>query len=393
MPITLNHTTIYTPDRMLEKAALVVGEEGRIDYIGPMDDAPRAVGRVLDLRGRIVIPGMIDIHVHGGKGIDLGVTHARPATLAQDLRTYSNWVVESGVTGFLCGILLPNAEATLDMISAYADLFEEGLPGAEALGIFMEGPFLNPEMKGAIDPTWLHDPTLEEAQAYLDAGRGWIRQIAIAPELPNAYEVAYLFREAGVTVALGHSTATYEQAQDAFSGPWTHITHTFNKLTGLHHRRPGTVGAVLASEAVTTELIADTIHVHPAVMRILLRCVGPERISLITDATQFAGMPDGEYEIYNTKVIVRDGWARIPAGNLAGSTVTLNTCVRNMNQAVGASLREAVQMATLNPARALGFADRLGSLLVGRAANLTVVDADANAYMTLVNGKVVYNNL
>jgi N-acetylglucosamine-6-phosphate deacetylase len=393
MSITLNYTTIYTPDRALEKAALVVGEDGQIEYIGPMDDAPRTLGQVLDLRGRIVIPGMIDVHVHGGKGIDLGVTHTRPETLEQDLRAYSGWVVENGVTGFLCGILLPDAEATLDMIRAYADLFDENLPGAEALGIFMEGPFLNPEMKGAIDPAWLHDPTLEEAQAYLDAGRGWIRQIAIAPELPNAYEVASLFRKAGVVVALGHSTATYDQARDALNGPWTHITHTFNKLTGLHHRKPGTVGAILESEEITTELIADTIHVHPAVMRILLRCVGRERICLISDATQFAGVPDGEYEIYNTKVIVRDGWARIPAGNLAGSTVTLNTCVRNMNQVVGVSLQEAVQMATLNPARAMGFANRLGSLRVGRPANLAVIDNDANVYLTLVDGQIVYNDL
>jgi N-acetylglucosamine-6-phosphate deacetylase len=215
----------------------------------------------------------------------------------------------------------------------------------------------------------------------------------MAPELPNAYEVASLFQNAGVVVALGHSTATYEQAQDALRGPWSHITHTFNKLTGLHHRQPGTVGAVLVSDEITTELIADTIHVHPAVMRILLRCVGPERICLITDATQFAGMPDGEYEIYNTKVIVRNGWARIPAGNLAGSTVTLNTCVRNMNQVVGASLQESVQMATLNPARAMGFSNRLGSLHVGRRADLSVIDDDANVYMTLVNGKVVFNAL
>jgi len=390
MTITLNHTTIFTPDRVFEDAALVVGESGSIEYIGAMDCAPRSDGPILDMRGRIVIPGMIDIHVHGGNGIDLGVTPRPTTSLRDDLHAFSNWTAQSGVTGFLAGIGMKNPQSTIQRLKAYADIFEEGLPGAEGLGVYMEGPFMNRDQKGAIPEDWLHDPDLDEARAYLEAGGGWIRQITIAPELPHALEVASLFRQAGVVVALGHSSCTYEQARDALKGGWTNITHTFNKMGFLHHRDPGIVGAILESEDITTELICDTIHVHPAVMRILLRCVSPERIALITDATLLAGLPDGEYDWEGRTVTVRDGWARIPAGNLAGSTVALNTCVRNMNQAVGASLREAVQMATLNPARAMGFTDRLGSLRSGRAANLAVIDEDVNVYLTMVNGKIVY---
>lgn len=390
MTITLNNTTILTPDRELTDSALVVGDDGRIAYIGPMDCAPQADGLTLDLRNRIVIPGMIDIHLHGGDGVDLGVTPMRSKSLRDDLHKFSRWTARSGVTGFLAGIGMKDAESTLERLHAYADLFEEKLPGAEALGIFMEGPFMNPDQKGAIPADWLHNPDLEEARAFLEAGRGWIRQITIAPELPHAQEVASLFRQAGVVVALGHSSCTYEQARDALKGNWTNITHTFNKMGVMHHREPGIVGAILESDDITTELIADTIHIHPAVMRVLLRCVGPERIALITDATLLAGLPDGEYDWEGRKVTVRDGWARIPAGNLAGSTVALNTCVRNMHQIVGASLQEAIQMATLNPARAIGFARRLGSLRIGRSANLAVIDRDVNVSLTMVNGEIVY---
>ena len=390
MTITLNNTTILTPQREIRAAALVVGDDGRIAYAGPMDCAPQSGGRTLDLRNRLVIPGMIDIHVHGGKGIDLGVTPMASDSIRDDLHTFSRWVAKSGVTGFLAGIGMKDAESTLERLRTYADLFDEGLPGAEGLGIYMEGPFMNPEQKGAIPAEWLRNPDIAEARAFLEAGRGWIRQITIAPELPGAQDVASLFRQSGVVVALGHSSATYDQARDALKGSWTNITHTFNKIGMLHHREPGIVGAILESDDITTELIADTIHVHPAVMRILLRCVGPDRIALITDATLLAGLPDGEYDWEGRKITVRDGWARIPAGNLAGSTVTLNTCVRNMHQIVGASLQEAVQMATLNPARAMGFARHLGSLRPGRPANLAVIDRDVNVSLTMVNGKIVY---
>lgn len=390
MSITLNSTTIFTPDRELSRAALVVGDDGRIAYLGPMDDAPRSAGTTLDLRGRIVIPGMVDIHVHGGNGVDLGVTPIPSKSLRDELHKYSRWVAEGGVTGFLAGIGMKDPEATIDRLNAYVDIFEEGLPGAEGLGIYMEGPFMNPEQKGAIPAAWLRDPDMDEARAYLEAGQGWIRQISIAPELPHAQEVAALFRRAGVVVALGHSSSTYEQARDALKGSWTNITHTFNKMGTLHHRNPGIVGAILDSEDISTELICDTIHIHPAVMRILLRCVGPDRIVLITDATLLAGLPDGEYDWEGRKVTVKDGWARIPAGNLAGSTVTMNTCIRNMNQAVGATLRQAVQMATLNPARAMGFGNELGLLRPGRRANLAVIDEDVNVHMTMVDGKIIY---
>jgi len=159
----------------------------------------------------------------------------------------------------------------------------------------------------------------------------------------------------------------------------------------LHHRRPGVVGAVLASDEVTAELIADTVHVHPGAMKVLVRCLGSDRIVLVTDAMEAAGLPDGTYHLLGAKVIVKDGKATQKDGTIASSTALLNHCVRNMNQVVGVDLVDAVKMASLNPARVIGEGDDLGSLEVGKRANLTVVDDDLNVYMTLVNGEVVYS--
>lgn len=393
MATTLTYATVFTPTEVLKRSAVVVSDSGKITYVGPMEDAPSVEGVKLDMRGRIVIPGLIDIHVHGGNGINLGVTDSLPDKLDEDLIAYSKYVAKTGVVGFLCGILLPSAKMTVDLINAYVPLFEVGTPGAEALGLYLEGPFMNVEMKGAIDPAWLHDPDIDEARALLDAGKGWIRQMSLAPELPNADEVASMYRKAGVVLSLAHTIADYETARAALSGNWTNITHTFNKMTGLHHRKPGVVGAVLGSDEVTAELIADTIHVHPAVMKILIRCLGTDRVVIITDATALAGLPDGTYDFNDRPIYIKDGAARIEAGNLAGSTATMNRCVGNMNKVAGVSLMDAVKMGSLNPARAMGFADRLGSIAVGKDASLAVIDEDVNVYLTMVKGKIVHNNL
>lgn len=278
------------------------------------------------------------------------------------------------------------------MITSYVKLLERGgLPGAVPLRLHLEGPYLSLEKKGAFNPAWLHPPTAAEAQSLLDAGQGWIRQVTIAPELPNAQAVAALFRQQGVVVALGHTNSDYELASAALRGNFTHVTHTFNAQRGFQHREPGALGAVLASEHVTAELIADTIHVHPAAMRVLLRCLGTDRVVLITDAMAAAGLGDGTYSLVGHTVTVKDGVAREVDGTIAGSSVTLDTCVRNMNQKVGASLPDAVKMASLNPARAMGLAERYGRLAVGWDANLIVIDEGVNVHLTMVQGRIVHN--
>lgn len=389
MAVTLDYATVLTPTQTLTRSTVVASDEGRISYIGPMEDAPRVDGERLDLRGRFVIPGFINIHVHGGNGITFGNMDA----LEEDLENYSRWAAQNGVSGFLISIMAPTGDELTRMIEAYVPIFERGVSGAEALGIHLEGPFMNVEKKGAQNPKWIHDPDLEEAKGFLKAGQGWIHQVTIAPELSGAKEVAALFRQAGVVNAVAHSAADYDIAREAFLGDWTHVTHTFNAQTGLHHRKPGLVGAVMNMDDITAELIADEIHVHPGAMKVLVRAIGTDRVVLITDGMEAAGLPEGDYHLLGHEISVRDGAARMADGTLAGSAAVLNQCVRNIHKDVDVSLIDAVKMATLNPARAMGFSNRLGSIALGKDASLTVIDKDVNVYLTMVQGRIVYNRL
>lgn len=388
MVLTLKNANVITPHKKYKQYAIQVSEQGMITYLGPMQDVPPAEGETLDVAGRIIIPGLIDIHVHGGHGITFGQLE----TLEEDLNAYSEWVVEQGVTGFLTSITAPTAEEIRDLIQAYVPLFEKGTSGAEPLGIHLEGPFMNIEKKGAQNPAWIRDPSPEEAEMYAEAGQGWIRQMTMAPELPHAKEVAALFRKAGIVLSIGHSTADYETAVDALKGDWSHITHTYNAQTGLHHRAPGIVGATLVSEKATAELIADEVHVHPGAMKVLTRCLGTDRVVLVTDAMTGAGLPDGDYELLGFKITVEDGKATQEDGTIAGSVTVLNRCVENVYKDVGVSLAEAVKMASLNPARVLGLSNLLGSIGVGKDASLTVIDEDVNVYLTMVKGDIVYKD-
>ncbi|MBM4429124.1 MAG: N-acetylglucosamine-6-phosphate deacetylase [Chloroflexi bacterium] len=389
MVTTLYGVTVLTPKERMEQTAIIISDEGRIAYVGSLEQAPRLNGPLLDLRGLIVAPGLIDMHVHGGHGVSFG---AGEGALA-DLRVYSEWVVTTGVVGFVPSLAAPDAQSLLRLIRAHAQALEADMPGAEALGLHLEGPFINAEKRGAFCPTWVRSPSMDEARALLRAGRGWIRQITLAPELPGAEQVARLFRAAGVVVAMGHTNADYDTAIAALRSDWTHVTHTFNAQRGFEHREPGALGAVLSSEQVTAELIADLVHVHPAAIKILVRCLGSDRVVLVTDAVTAAGLPDGTYELLDQTVFVRSGQARLADGTFAGSTARLNQCVHNMHQQGGVALSEAVQMASLNPARAMGLADRLGSMHAGKDASLVVLDEQANVRLAMVRGKIVYLDL
>jgi N-acetylglucosamine-6-phosphate deacetylase len=388
MSIILEPSTIISPFKVIENGILIIDEAGRIEYCGSRELAPIVKGKRLNLKGKTVSPGFIDIHVHGGFGVIFGI-----GNLADELEKYSQWVISGGVTGFLLSINAPDADSTCQLIREYVKILEEGISGATALGLHLEGPFLNPEKKGAFNPQWLHAPDIGEAKKYLKLGKGWIKQVTLAPELPNAQEVAAMMHQAGVKVALGHSNADYETASEALKGNFTHITHSFNAQSGFNQRTPGVFGAVMASELPTAELIADGVHIHPGAMKVLLRCLGKDRICLITDAIPGAGLPDGEYHMIGQHVTVRNGKAILDDGTIAGSTVQMNQCVRNITQLVGATLQDAVQMASINPAHVIGEAKTIGSLEPGKWANLVVMDEKVNIHLAMVKGRVIYNKL
>jgi N-acetylglucosamine-6-phosphate deacetylase len=388
MKRVIKNCQLILSENVLFHGAVVIDDQGKIIFSGRESELPEIDGEELDLEGKFLSPGFIDIHVHGGNGITFG-----EGDLAAGLTDYSKWVSRNGVTGFLTSITGSSPKELVEKIQALVVEFEKGLPGARGLGIHLEGPFMNIEKKGAQNPDWIRNPSLEETEMYLNAGKGWIKQVTIAPELPDAEKVAARFSNAGVVVAIGHSTADYETAVKALTSYWTLVTHTFNAQTGLHHRKPGIVGAVLTSENVTAELIADLVHVHPGAMKALVRCIGSNQVVLVTDAMEAAGLQDGVYHLLGAKVIVKDGKATQEDGTIASSTALLNQCVRNMNRVVGLKMADAVKMASINPARVIGMSELLGSLEIGKWADLTVVDEDFNIYMTMVNGEIVYSRL
>jgi len=218
---------VLTPGEVINNGAVVVGDDGKIAYVGPKHLAPETAGERLDLGELTILPGLIDIHVHGGNGITFG----NFKTLQEDLHTYSNWIVQYGVTGFLTTVTGPKPESLTAIIRSLSAEFEAGLPGAQGLGLHLEGPFMNIVKKGAQNPDWIHNPGMGEAEMYLDAGGKWLKQITIAPELPGAQAVAKLFRDAGVSVAIGHSDADYETASAALDTYWNHVTLPSRKIS------------------------------------------------------------------------------------------------------------------------------------------------------------------
>jgi len=384
MNTTLRVSQLMTPLTTIPDGVITWNEDGKILYAGAEETAPQLESEVIETAHMIAAPGFIDIHVHGGFGIAFG-----SGDLEKELSAYSKQVARYGVTSFILTITGPNEKFILQAIESYVPLLEKEYPEAQPLGLHLEGPFLNPEKHGAFDLNWIRPPSLDEMRKYLNAGKGWIRHVTLAPELENAIEIAKFLTKNDVQPSLGHSNTDYETARKALIQPFTHVTHTYNAQSGLHHRSPGVVGAVLTSKTATAELIADAVHVHPATMRILVDCLGKDRICLITDAMPGAGLPDGTYELLNQKAFVKDGTARLADGIIAGSTATMDKCVRNMVQLVGVPIADAVKMATLNPAKIINAEKKLGSLVKGKKADIAVFNRDFQMKMTIKNGKIV----
>jgi N-acetylglucosamine-6-phosphate deacetylase len=385
MTLTFTAAKLLTPTEEINDGAVVISDQGKIIFAGYRPYMPDAGDKIVDLGERILAPGLIDIHVHGGQGIRF-----EQGAAPEEMTRYATWAASTGVTGYLRSIAAPTTQELVDLIRAHVAQLKIDQGNTRALGLHLEGPYLSPARKGAFPSSWLRGPSNPEVQRTLEAGEGWIRQVTIAPELPGALAAAALFQQSGVVVAMGHTDADFDTASLALQGHFSHVTHTFNAQSRLKQRAPGVVGAVLASDRITAELIADIIHVHPAVMKTLVRCLGNDRVVLVTDAMAAAGLPDGEYELAGQPIAVKAGCAHLLDGTLAGSTVTLAQCVRNLIHTANVPLDKAVCMASLNPACAIGLSNQMGSLEEGKDADLIVIDEQVNVYLTMVKGKIVY---
>lgn len=341
-------------------------------------------GDIIDAGGDWLLPGFVDVHTHGAMGAE-----AMDAT-PEALRTMARFCAENGVTAFLPTTWTDSKERVQAALANIAACTGPQADGATIAGAHMEGPYLNVSKCGAQSTLHIRTASRDEVMPWLDMGV--IRLVSLAPEIPeNRWLITECTRR-GITVSAAHTAATYDEMLYAASLGITHATHTYNAMTGLHHREPGTLGAVLTLPQVRCEIIADNIHVHPGAMKLALAAKGVGGIVLVTDSIRGAGLTDGTYQVDERDVIVKDGSARLADGTLAGSILTMNAALRNFMNATGAPLETIWPVASLNPAQAVGIASRKGSLEIGKDADLVLVDDSINVHLTMVEGRIVYQS-
>ena len=370
---------VFTGGELVNTEVLVVDE--RIAAIG--DGLPREGCDVLNLEGNILSPGFIDVHTHGGDGVDIN------AADYQQLAKLSRFFASQGVTGFLASILTDTEEATKRAVDAVCEFMDRPLPGAKCLGIHLEGPFLCQKYKGAMPPELLREGDASLFRRYQRKAQGRVRYMTVAPEVPGVLDMLEDLRGECV-MAIGHSDADYETAREAIRRGVCSCTHTFNVMSLFHQHRPAVMGAVLESD-VYCEAICDGRHLHPGTVRMLLKCKGWDKVVAITDSMQAAGLPDGDYMLGINPVTVTDGDAKISGTDIrAGSTLTLAQAVKKIAAFTGEGPEKVLPLLTANPAKLIGEFHRRGDIAVGKDADLVVLSPELDVLATCSAGKLVY---
>ncbi|MCP4543215.1 MAG: amidohydrolase family protein [Chloroflexi bacterium] len=383
---------LLTPLQELEDAVILIDGD-QIEAVGQQTNIPIPEGyEVWDVGERIIAPGFVDIHNHGGNGY-----FAREGP--QAVQEICKWLVTTGTTSWLPTV------GDLEGIKGVVKAMKQGVEGTAVDGIHGEGPFLYPKyLPGESNDS----PPPADIRTYhelLEASEGHLRMMDCSPDLPGGLELIREIHRTGVVASFAHGEAGYDLFVRAVEAGVRHVTHTYNVMTGMHHRRPGAVGAALTCDALMCELNADGFHVHPVAMDVLIRCKGLDKVCLVSDTQAAAGLPDGEYdwsdrvidgehEWVGVKLIKRDGMVRLAGlgddvdGTISSSVWPIRRGVWNLVNQVGLPLRDAVRLATINPARAVGLDKKIGSLEPGKRADLIIMDEQVNISMVMVAGKV-----
>jgi N-acetylglucosamine-6-phosphate deacetylase len=374
------NATIYTSEKVIDNG-LVVIEDRRIVDIGLASQKLPPGIELRDARGLILAPGFLDLQINGGFGHDFT---ADPTTI---------WAVAAGlprfgVTGFLPTIIT----SPLETVRTTQDILRAGPPsdwkGAQPIGLHLEGPFLNPGKKGAHNPAYLRHPSLSDINEW--SVENQVRLVTMAPELPWALETIGELARRGVVVSSGHSLATYDEAVAGIEAGARYATHLFNAMPALHHREPGLAAASLADDRVTIGLIPDGLHVHPALVNLVRRCAGPDRLNLVTDAMAAMGMDPGDYLLGDYRVVVDERSARLADGTLAGCVLSLDAILRAYISFTSAPLDEALATITTTPARLLGLETSIGRITPGLNADLVLLTPDLQVVETFIGGESIY---
>ena len=402
--LVFKNARIITPMRIIDNGILIA-EDGKISDLGSKDEIeiPKNA-RVIDVAGKYLAPGFVDIHLHGGGGADtmdateeaiekISITHAKGGATS---------IVLSTVAAPMGNII--KAVKTIELAK------KRTLPGAQVLGAHIEGPYFSVKQRGAQNSKYLKAPKPEEYLKLLDE-YDCILRVSAAPELDGGLELGRELKKRGIVASIAHTNATYQDILAAVDAGYTHVTHMYSGMSGLKrvnaYRISGVIESTLLLDELTTEVIADGHHLPASLIKLIIKVKGPDKVSVITDAMATAGLGQGRYSIGGLDVIVE---ANVPEefeipeeeGNyvaklltrdsFAGSVATIGKCVRNMVKFVGLSIQDVVKMATINPAKVIGVDDRKGSLTKGKDADIVVLDEDVNVVMTVVGARMVYRN-
>lgn len=364
----------------IEKGSVLV-EDGKIKEINPSNVNNT---EVIDAEGLYLSPGFIDVHIHGAGGCD-----TMDGTV-ESINTIAKTIVQHGTTSFTPTTMTVAAEDIRKSMEVIKKLKEEGTEGANVLGAHLEGPFISPKAIGAQNPNFLLAPSVENYNKIVGDCGDAVVSITMAPEVEGAKELIKYLSDNGVTVSMGHTKATYDEAIEGIKCGACHSTHLYNAMTPFTHREPGVVGATFDTD-ITTETISDGIHISYPALRTAYKQKGTDKVLLVSDAMEACGMPDGQYSLGGQDVIVKNGAARLLDGTLAGSVLTLDKAVKNIYNNSNYPLNEVVRMATYNGAKHCHVEDHKGLIKEGYDADLILFNEDIEIQKVFVNGKEVYN--
>ena len=382
--IALLNGRLITPFHEEEGNGLVI-EDGKITQMGSAGNLKMPCScEKIDLAGKIVMPGFIDLHVHGFCGYDFEKINF------ENMNDLSRALFRHGTTGIL-PTLIPEPRADMiKLVRRYAEYISKEKRSSAILGIHCEGPFLNREMHGAINPKNIWDADMDAWQALYEASRGCMKLMTIAPELEGGLDIIRKAASDGVVISIGHSNASFEKVVEAIDNGACQITHIYNAMPLTHHRSPGILGAAYLYDELKVQLIADGVHVNPFTIKFLMKLKGAGGIILISDAIYAAGQKDGIYEFGGQKIEIKDGRTYTEDGTIAGSCLTLDQAFKNMVISCEVPITQAARMASLNAAKVLRLDHKKGVLAVGKDADIVVLDENLDVEMTIFNGSIVY---
>lgn len=351
----------------------------------------KAIGDDIDTTGfeelpedRILIPGFVDEHIHGAGGAD-----AMNGNL-EDLKTIAKYQAMDGTTTFNFTTMTMRKDIIIKALKTINEYMSEPRDGARVMGVHLEGPFICEAFCGAQNPGDILPLNVDDLKDFINASGDHLKEITACYK-PGHEDFAKVLKEHHIAASLGHTDDTSEEAFDAFNNGFKTATHTYNAMKGIHHREIGTLGAVMLDDSVHCELIADLHHVSAGAIRLLYKNKGKDRIILITDSMEAKGLPDGMYQLGGNPVVVKDGTARLENGTLAGSILHLNDGVRNIKNVLNISLEDAIDMASINPAKNMELDHEIGSIKVGKRADFAIIDDEVTVYKTIRDGEVIYS--